>query len=116
MQDKFGQGLNGIWSAAASQSWGDKISARAGGADEVITNRDRFVALDGTIYYPVSKKNSQETFNDSNFDAVFNNGQFFQNDLSISGGTDKSTFSLALEILVRKVSSEVLITTERLCD
>ena len=25
-------------------------------------------------------------------------------------------FSLALEILVRKVSSEVLITTERLCD
>jgi TonB-linked SusC/RagA family outer membrane protein len=96
LQDKFGQGLNGIWSSTATQSWGDQISARAGGADEVITNRDRFEALDGTVYYPVSKKNSQETFNESNFDAVFQNGRFLQNDLSISGGTDKSTFFFSL--------------------
>ncbi len=96
LQDKFGQGLNGIWRATASQSWGDKISARAGGQDVFITNRDRFEALDGTVYYPVSKKNSQETFNESNFDAVFQNGHFLQNDLSISGGTDKSTFFFSL--------------------
>ena len=106
LQDQFGQGLNGVWSATASQSWGDKISARSGAADEVVTNRDRFVAADGTIYYPVSKKNSTETFNDSNFDAVFGNGQYWQNDMSISGGTDKSTFffsfgNLAQEGIIR---------------
>jgi TonB-linked SusC/RagA family outer membrane protein len=92
LQDKFGQGLNGVWSATASQSWGDKIADRSGAADEVVTNRDRFVAANGTVYYPVTKKNSRETFNESNFDAVFRNGKFWQNDLSISGGSDKSTF------------------------
>lgn len=96
MQESFGQGLNGVWSATASQAWGDKIAARAGGEDAVSTNKDRFVAADGTIYYPVTKKNSQETFVESNFDAVFKNGHYLQNDLSISGGTDKSTFFFSL--------------------
>ena len=35
MQDKFGQGSNGVFNPTASGAWGDKISTRSGGADEV---------------------------------------------------------------------------------
>ncbi len=96
LQDKFGQGLNGVWSASQANSWGDKIANRAGGEDAVNKSGARFEAADGTVYYAVTKKNSKETFNDSNFDAVFQNGQFWQNDLSISGGSEKSTFFFSL--------------------
>ncbi len=96
LQDKFGQGLNGVWSATQANSWGDKIADRAGGEDAVNKSGARFEAADGTVYYAVTKKNSKETFNDSNFDAVFQNGQFWQNDLSISGGSEKSTFFFSL--------------------
>ena len=33
---------------------------------------------------------------DENFDEVFQNGYFFQNDLSISGGSERSTFFFSL--------------------
>ncbi len=99
IQDKYGQGLNGVYSPTATQSWGDKIADRVGGPDSVRTTGERFVAADGTIYYPILKKNSKETFNESNFDAVFQNGQYWQNDLSISGGSDKSTFFFSLSNL-----------------
>ncbi|MEM8899857.1 MAG: carboxypeptidase-like regulatory domain-containing protein, partial [Bacteroidota bacterium] len=33
LQTKFGQGSNGVFSPTASQSWGDRISDRSGGAD-----------------------------------------------------------------------------------
>lgn len=102
IQEAFGQGLNGVWNAGASQSWGDKIANRSGAADSVRTTGERFVAADGTIYNTVLKKNSKETFNESNFDAVFQNGRYWQNDLSISGGSEKSTFFFSLGNLTQE--------------
>lgn len=96
LQDKWGQGLNGVYSATSANSWGDKIADRAGGEDAVNTSGQRFESASGKVYYPVTKKNSRETYNESNFDAVFRNGKFWQNDLSISGGSDKSTFFFSL--------------------
>ena len=96
LQDRFGQGRGGKYSSTARESWGDKIADRPGGADVVNESGARFVADDGTVYYPITEKRSQETFNESNFDAVFRNGHVYQNDLTISGGSDKSTFFFSL--------------------
>ena len=96
LQNTFGQGRNGNYSTSNRESWGDKIADRPGGNDEVDQSGEYFEAEDGTLYYPLVNKNSRETFVDSNFDEVFGNGYFFQNDLSISGGTEKSTFFFSL--------------------
>ncbi len=96
LQDQWGQGSRGAYSPTASTSWGDKIADRSGGADEVRTDRDYFIAADGDIYYPITQKNSRETFVDENFDQVFQTGKIWQNDLTISGGSDKSTFFFSL--------------------
>ncbi|MEM8967335.1 MAG: SusC/RagA family TonB-linked outer membrane protein, partial [Bacteroidota bacterium] len=96
LQTTFGQGRNGNYSTSNRESWGDKITDRGGGADEVDQSGEYFEADDGTLYYPVVNKNSRETFVEQNFDEVFGNGYFFQNDLSISGGTEKSTFFFSL--------------------
>lgn len=96
LQSTFGQGRNGEWSSRFRESWGDKIADRPGGADEVDTSGEYFEAEDGTLYYPILNKNSRETYVDENFDQVFQNGYFFQNDLSISGGSERSTFFFSL--------------------
>ena len=99
LQDVFGQGRGGNFRANNSRSWGDKIADRAGGADEIDPDGRQFIARDGTEYFPIVNKNSRETFIDENFDAIFGNGYFWQNDLSISGGTDKTTVFLSLSSL-----------------
>nr|WKN36387.1 SusC/RagA family TonB-linked outer membrane protein [Tunicatimonas sp. TK19036] len=96
LQNTYGQGSNGEYSPTDRSSWGDKIADRPGGADEVDQSGEYFAARDGTVYHPIINKNSRETYVDSNFDEVFQNGYFFQNDLSISGGTEKSTFFFSL--------------------
>jgi TonB-linked SusC/RagA family outer membrane protein len=96
MQNLFGQGQNGVYSPTASESWGDYIPDRSGGLDVFDESGERFVADDGSIYYPILEKNSTETFTDKNWDAVFQNGQFLQNDLTISGGTTKGTYFFSL--------------------
>jgi len=96
MQNKFGQGRNGVWNPGNRESWGDKIADRSGGADELDQSGEYFEAEDGTLYYPILSKNSQQTYVDENFDQVFQNGYFWQNDLSISGGTEKSTFFFSM--------------------
>ncbi|MDF9798599.1 TonB-linked SusC/RagA family outer membrane protein [Catalinimonas alkaloidigena] len=96
LQNKFGQGRNGEWDSGDRESWGDKIAERPGGEDEVDMSGEYFEADDGTLYYPIINKNSRETYVDENFDEVFQNGYFLQNDLSISGGSEKSTFFFSL--------------------
>lgn len=95
-QDKFGQGDNGVYDQRARDSWGDKLSDRAGGLDDLDTSGEFYIDQDGNVYYPVLTKNSRERFHDSNFDKVFDNGHFLENNLSISGGNQKSSLFFSL--------------------
>jgi len=92
MQTTWGQGRSGSYSPTRAEAWGDYIPDRSGGADEVNTSGQFFEADNGTLYYPITGKNSRDLFVDSNWDAVFQTGGFWQNDLSISGGSDKATY------------------------
>ncbi len=91
LQNSFGQGNNGVYNPRARDSWGDKISDRPGGTDEFNTTGQFFVDQNGKVWYPVITKNSRETFDDSNFDRVFQNGHFWENNLSLSAGNERST-------------------------
>lgn len=92
MQTIWGQGREGSYGATRAEAWGDYIPDRAGGADAVNTSGQYFEADNGNLYYPITTKNSRDIFVDSNWDAVFQTGGFWQHDLSISGGNDKSTY------------------------
>ncbi|HEX7845862.1 MAG TPA: SusC/RagA family TonB-linked outer membrane protein, partial [Chitinophagaceae bacterium] len=97
LQSIFGQGTGGVWRANNARSWGDKIANRAGGADAVNTAADYFVGYPtGTIYYPVTTKNSQETFLDKNYNSVFQKGHYLNNSISISGADSRSNYFLSL--------------------
>ncbi|MFB0946384.1 MAG: TonB-dependent receptor plug domain-containing protein, partial [Spirosomataceae bacterium] len=91
LQSTWGQGSNGRYSPTSSQSWGDKISERAGGADAVNTSGQYFLGDNGTTVYPITKKNSTEEFVEDNFNEVFQLGNFSDNTLTISGGSGKTT-------------------------
>lgn len=95
-QTTFGQGDNGVYNQRARDSWGDKISDRPGGQDEFDTSGEFYVGQDGNTYYPVVSKNSQELYDERNFDQVFQNGHFWENNLSISGGNANSTIFASL--------------------
>ena len=92
LQDVYGQGRSGSYSPTRAESWGDYIPDRPGGADEVDMSGEYFEAEDGTKYYPIVTKNSRETYLDENWDAVFQTGGFWQNDLNISGGNERATY------------------------
>jgi len=96
MQNTWGQGRNGEYSPTLAEAWGDYIPDRSGAADELDTSGEFFEAVNGNRYYPILSKNSRETFDESNWDEVFQTGQFFQNDLSLSGGNEKATYFLSL--------------------
>ena len=96
LQTTFGQGRGGRYSPTNSRSWGDKISGRPGGNDELDTSGEFFEAEDGTRYYPILQKNARDIFTDSNFDQVFQTGSFFENTLTLQGGGEKSTFFFSL--------------------
>lgn len=105
LQDKFGQGNNGVYLATGSgsdRSWGDRIADRSGEPDALNTTGRYFEAEDGTKYYRITQKNSRETFLDENFDAVFQNGSYWENSLAISGGGEKSNFYFSLGDLDQK--------------
>lgn len=96
LQTTFGQGAAGKFAVNAINSWGDKISTREGGADVVTTTGAYFAADNGEKFYPITKKNSQDIFVDDNFNQVFQKGSFLDHNLTISGGSGKTTnyFSL----------------------
>lgn len=99
MQNTWGQGRSGNFGITITEAWGDYIPDRAGGADEVNSSGGYFTAEDGTVYYPVTAKNSKETFTDSNWDSVFQTGTFWQNDLNISGGSEGNSYFFSLSNL-----------------
>ena len=96
MQTTWGQGRAGVYGATRAEAWGDYIPDRSGGADVFDQSGQYFEAIDGTRYYPIEEKNSQQTFVEENWDQVFQTGQFMQHDLSISGGGEKATYFLSL--------------------
>jgi len=92
MQNVWGQGRNGSWSAGYAESWGDYIPDRSGGADEVSTGA-HFISEDGTFtQYKVTTKNSKDTYVDSNWDQVFQTGKYTQDDFQVTGGDASKTF------------------------
>tara|TARA_R110002050_G_scaffold190539_2_gene325226 strand:- start:24565 stop:27816 length:3252 start_codon:yes stop_codon:yes gene_type:complete len=99
LQSKYGQGDNGIYNQRARDSWGDLITARSGELDDIATNGEFYVDQNGSFYYPITTKNSKEVFHDSNFDQVFGNGHFFENNLSLSSGNQKSSVFFSLSDL-----------------
>jgi len=92
MQTTYGQGRNGSWTTHA-ESWGDKIADRTGGADEVNKDKAYFVSEDGTFtQHSITKKNSTDTFVNSNFDQIFGTGKLNQDDFQVSGGDQSKTY------------------------
>ncbi|MEL7119217.1 MAG: SusC/RagA family TonB-linked outer membrane protein [Bacteroidota bacterium] len=96
LQDTWGQGRAGVYSPTLAEAWGDYIPDRSGGADVVDQSGEFFEAANGNRYYPIEEKNSRETFLDENWDSGFQTGGFWQNDLTISGGSDKATYFFSL--------------------
>jgi len=96
LQTVFGQGDNGIYNQRSRDSWGDKIADRAGGQDDFDTSGEFYIDQAGNAYYPILTKNDRSLFNDSNFDLVFQNGHFWENNLSVSAGNENSTIFASL--------------------
>jgi TonB-linked SusC/RagA family outer membrane protein len=96
MQSDYGQGTGGVYRSGNRDSWGDYIPNRSGEADGVNTSGAFFTADDGTVYYPITAKNSKDTFLESNWDSAFQTGSFLQNDLTISGGGEKNNYFFSL--------------------
>lgn len=91
-QTTYGQGRNGKWTTHA-ESWGDKISDRSGGADEVNKDKAYFVSEDGSFtQHTITKKNSKETFVNENFNQIFGTGKLLQDDFQVSGGDLTKTY------------------------
>ena len=102
MQNTYGRGRNGapaLGTSTTAESWGDYIPDRSGGADGVDTSGGFYTAVDGTVYYPVTAKNSRDTFVESNWDSVFQTGTFWQNDVTISGGSENNTYFFSVSNL-----------------
>jgi TonB-linked SusC/RagA family outer membrane protein len=98
-QTLFGQGDRGRFNPRARDSWGDRIADRPGGADEFDTSGEFYVDQAGNTYYPIAAKNSRETYQDANFDQIFQNGHFLENNISLQGGNANSTIFVSLSDL-----------------
>ncbi|MDC1216880.1 SusC/RagA family TonB-linked outer membrane protein [Flavobacteriaceae bacterium] len=99
MQNTWGQGRGGVYGATRAESWGDYMPDRAGGADAFNTSGQFFTAQDGSIYYPITGKNSRESYVDRNWENAMQTGTIFQNDLTISGGSDGQKYFFSLSNL-----------------
>ncbi|MCP4975550.1 MAG: SusC/RagA family TonB-linked outer membrane protein [Maribacter sp.] len=102
LQTNYGQGTGGNWGQNNSRSWGDRISDRAGGNDEFNTSGQYFEAQDGSLYYPITAKNSQRTFVNENFDQVFRTGNSINHSISVSGAGEKGNIYLSFGKLDNK--------------
>lgn len=96
MQNTWGQGRSGSFGVTRPESWGDYIPDRTGGTDTFDTSGGFFTAKDGTVYYPITSKNSKQTFVEENWNSVFQTGSLLQNNLTISGGSDNNTYFFSL--------------------
>lgn len=92
LQTTFGQGSQGV-RGTGTQSWGDKIANRSGGADTYVTapgaGYQGYVDFpDGTRRYNISQKNSTDTY--AHGKEAFQTGHYLENNLSLSGGNERS--------------------------
>jgi TonB-linked SusC/RagA family outer membrane protein len=103
LQNTYGQGFNGIFGqgggAGRSQSYGDRIADRSGEADEydfaggyVLFDDGRKVGLvkGGTAADKNGGKNSKQVYDHQK--ELFKTGFYMDNNLSISGGDQKSSY------------------------
>ncbi|MFZ1457745.1 MAG: hypothetical protein WAT46_17000, partial [Saprospiraceae bacterium] len=90
LQSTFGQGAAGVFIEGGANSWGDKIANRSGEADALNIAGQRFEGDNGRIVYPITKKNSKQTFVDENFNQVFQQGFVTDNNITFSGGGAKT--------------------------
>lgn len=109
LQTAFGQGNSGLFKFNNRASWGDKISDRLGGADIFQTSGDYIILPDGSRRYRVASgtttnphggKQSKSTFDHSK--DLFRTGVYYDNNLSFSGGDEKSTFYASIANLTQK--------------
>ncbi|QIL77745.1 SusC/RagA family TonB-linked outer membrane protein [Hymenobacter sp. HDW8] len=109
LQQRFGQGVNGLFSQSNARSWGDRIADRSGGLDAAITTpgapgyqgfitfadgTQRYAIPAGTAANPHGGKNSRDTYDHS--DEVFGRGYTWDNIATLSGGDQRSNFYISL--------------------
>jgi len=110
LQDKYGQGSRGEFVPnydffKESGSWGDKIADRSGDPDMTTYDPNNelgslyFVDQDGEIWGMPIMKNSKETYNKKNYDAVIGTGNTLRNAVQISTATDKARYFLGFNHL-----------------
>jgi TonB-linked SusC/RagA family outer membrane protein len=90
LQREYGQGTNGQYTNNYARSWGDKIANRSGAADVYNFAGGYIEFPDGTRRAKISQKNSTETYDHGK--EAFQTGHFLENNLSFSGGNDRSNF------------------------
>ena len=104
LQTTFGQGTGDVYGYGNRLSWGDKISNRTGGADSVNTSGAYVMFPDGTKRYrvpngtatnPHGGKRDQTIYNHGK--DLFHNGTYWDNNLVISGGDDKTIYYASIE-------------------
>ncbi len=109
LQEKYGQGKNGVYTTnffKDSGSWGDKIADRSGEPDNTSLDSSNpdyyFVDQDGKKWGHIYQKNSKETFNQKNYDAVIGTGNTLRNAVQVSTATDKARYYLGFSHLNQK--------------
>ncbi len=103
LQETFGQGIGGKYVSNfnyfdSSGSWGDKISERSGDPDMTIPDV-YFLDQDGKKWELIFQKNSKETYNEKNYNAVIGKGLTLRNSIQLSTATDKTQFLLGFNKL-----------------
>ena len=101
MQNLWGQGRSGSYGATRAESWGDYIPDRSGGVDSFDNSGGFFTAKDGSLYRPITAKNSKDTFVDKNWNNAMQTGIVLQNDLTISGGSDTGKYFFSVSNLAQ---------------
>ena len=105
LQDSYGRGNGGeaaIGTNTTGSTWGDKISTRSGGENAVNTAGAFFTGQNGNVYYPITAKNSRDTYLKKNFDGVFRTGNFLENNISVSAGNKDGNIYASVSDLNQK--------------
>lgn len=111
LQTTFGQGFDGLYqfTPTAGFSWGDRIELRSGGADNFDTSGPFAMGkVTGQRYYPIGNgsygnphggRNSQDVNNA--FDSIFENGVYFDNNVTVSGNDANGRYFLSAGYLAQ---------------
>jgi TonB-linked SusC/RagA family outer membrane protein len=107
-QDTWGQGYDGIWYDEpgigyfvenTGFSFGDEIALRSGGADVYDTSGGYFETQSGRQIGVIDEKNSRETYNQENRDAVFGDGYTWETNASFSYNSEGSSTYVSISNL-----------------